>query len=125
VNARDEAFRGIEIVTVRREQLRSGVARYMRYSGETVEIFGWTPSGQSIPCLRSYAIGESVGDHAFVDERAMYWDGDAWLPLLWKDFAVWTKAVTAPKRRVTDVKDGDDLGVGDGEVDHELPVRAE
>ena len=101
------------------------MAQYMRYSGETVEVFGWTPSGQTVPCLRSHAIGENVGDPAFVDERAMYWDGDAWLPLLWKDFAVWTKADTAPKRRATDVKDRDVLPLGDGEVERELPVPAE
>ena len=77
----------------------------MRYSGQAVEIFGWTPSGQRVPCLRSHVIGENIGDHAFVDERAMYWDGDAWIPLLWKDFAVWTKADGTPKRRASDVQD--------------------
>ena len=98
------------------------MAQYMRYSGETVEVFGWTPSGQTVPCLRSHAIGENVGDPAFVDERAMYWDGDAWLPLLWKDFAVWTKADTAPKRRATD---RDVLPLEDGEDEYELRVPAE
>jgi hypothetical protein len=81
------------------------VARFMRYSGESVEIFGWTPSGRPIPCLRSHSIGENIGDHAFVDERAMRWDGDAWQPLLWKDFAVWTKADAEPKRRSSDLLD--------------------
>ena len=106
----------------------------MRYSGQAVEIFGWTPSGVSIPCLRSHVIGENIGDHAFVDERAMYWDGDAWLPLLWKDFALWTKADDTPRRRAADVDDLqieldfpleahdeidlDNLPVGDGEVEY-------
>ncbi|MEO8697041.1 MAG: hypothetical protein ABI658_26265 [Acidimicrobiales bacterium] len=81
------------------------MAQHTRYSGETVEIFGWTPSGQPIPCLRSHDLGENAGDQAFVDERAMYWDGDAWQPLLWKDFAVWTKADASPKRRASDVQD--------------------
>jgi hypothetical protein len=113
----------------------------MRYSGQAVEIFGWTPSGRPIPCLRSHAIGENIGDHAFVDERAMYWDGDAWLPLLWKDFAVWTRADIKPKRRASDVNslqieldfpleaqgeiDLDDLPVGNGELEHEFRVPAE
>ena len=81
------------------------MAHLTRYSGETVELFGWTPSGQPVPCLRSHAIGENVGDQAFVDERAMYWDGDSWQPLLWKDFAVWTRADPNPKRRASDVQD--------------------
>jgi hypothetical protein len=113
----------------------------MRYSGQAVEIFGWTPSGVSIPCLRSHVIGENIGDQAFVDERAMYWDGDAWLPLLWKDFAVWTKADDTPRRRASDVTDLqieldftleahgeidlDNLALGDGEVEYELRVPAE
>ena len=101
----------------------------MRYSGQAVEIFGWTPSGQRIPCLRSHVIGENIGDHAFVDERAMYWDGDAWLPLLWKDFAVWTKADGTPRRRASDIQgveiDLDNLPVGDDEFEYELRVPAE
>ena len=101
----------------------------MRYSGQAVEIFGWTPSGQRIPCLRSHVIGENIGDHAFVDERAMYWDGDAWLPLLWKDFAVWTKADGTPRRRASDIQDVeidlDNLPIGDDEVEYELRVPAE
>lgn len=93
----------------------------MRYSGEAVEIFATTPAGQQVPRLRSHVIGEHVGDHAFVDDHAMYWDGDAWQPLLWKDFAVWTKAEAAPRRRASDV---DDLQIElvevlslDGEID--------
>jgi hypothetical protein len=94
---------------------------YMRYSGEAVEIFATTPSGQRVPRLRSHVIGERVGDHAFVDDRAMYWDGDVWQPLSWKDFAVWKKAEVAPRRRVSDI---DDLQIElievlsrDGEID--------
>ena len=78
---------------------------YMRYSGEEVEVFGWTPAGKPVPRLRSHVTGEHVGDHAFVDERAMYWDGDSWLPLLWKDFAVWTPAQATPRRRASDIAD--------------------
>ena len=94
---------------------------YMRYSGEAVEIFATTPSGQRVPRLRSHVIGERVGEHAFVDERAMCWDGDAWQPLLWKDFAVWKQVKAAPRRRASDV---DDLQIElievlslDGEID--------
>jgi hypothetical protein len=78
---------------------------YMRYSGETVEIFAWTPAGQPVPRLRSHAVGEQIGDQAFVDGLAMSWDGDAWRAMLWKDFAVWKKADVAPKRRASDVAD--------------------
>ena len=114
------------------------MAQYTRYSGQAVEIFGWTPSGRPIPCIRSHAIGENIGDHAFVDDRAMYWDGDAWRPLLWKDFAVWTKADDTPRRRASDVRiveialddapalhDEDKLPVGNGEDEYELRVPAE
>lgn len=95
------------------------MVKFMRYSGESVEVFGWTPSGQPIPCLRSHAIGENIGDHAFVDERAMRWDGDAWQPLLWKDFAVWTKAIATQKRRSSDLQDLQ------SEVDFPVEVRDE
>ena len=101
----------------------------MRYAGRVVEIFGWTPAGQPVPCLRSHVIGETIGDHAFVDERAMSWDGDNWQPLLWKDFAVWKKGDPAPKRRASDVTPPvvhrDNRAVGAGEVEDELRVPAE
>ena len=54
-----------------------------------VEVFGRTPTGQPIPRLRGDVDGETVGDFAFVDEKAMVWNGHAWTPSPWKDFAVW------------------------------------
>lgn len=50
----------------------------------------------------------------------MYWDGDAWQPLLWKDFAVWTTADAAPKRRASDVQIELDFAV---HVRDEVDVR--
>ena len=105
------------------------MAQYMRYAGQVVEIFAWTPAGQPVPCLRAQVIGETVGDHAFVDERAMSWDGENWQALLWKDFAVWKKVGPAPKRRASDVEPPvahrGNRAVGDGEVEVELRVPAE
>jgi hypothetical protein len=41
--------------------------------------------------IPSSVAGEAVGDYAYIDDRAMQWNGVAWIPSLWKDFAVWTK----------------------------------
>ena len=70
------------------------MAQYMRYQGRAVEIFGWTPAGQSVPRLYPGDQGEHVGDYAVVNERAMEWDGHAWVPSSWKDFAVWKKTAS-------------------------------
>ena len=100
---------------------------YMCYSGEVAEVFGWTPAGTPIPRVCARVPGERVGDHAFVDERAMYWDGRAWLPLPWKDFAVWTTAEAVPRHRNSFVADFQNeldqvLGV-DGQIDFDgLPT---
>ena len=107
---------------------------YMRYSDEVVEVFGWTPGGTPVPRLCARVHGEKVGDHAFVDGRAMHWDGRAWLPLPWKDFAVWRTAEPVPTRRnsvvadfqneldevlgVDDEMDLDGLPAGDRKVEH-------
>jgi hypothetical protein len=68
--------------------------RLMQYSGTAVPIFAWTPDDQPVPVLASTVEGEHVGDQAFVDGRAMHWDGDKWVVSLWKDFAVWRKEAT-------------------------------
>ena len=64
---------------------------YMTYAGQTVEVFAYTPLGQEIPCLASGVAGEAVRDYAYIDDKAMQWNGLAWIPSLWKDFAVWTR----------------------------------
>jgi hypothetical protein len=64
----------------------------MNYRGRTVEVFGRTPTGQPIPRLDREVAGEAVGDVAFVNDKAMEWDGSAWMPSLWRDFAVWRPA---------------------------------
>ena len=48
--------------------------------------------GQPIPRLEGDVVGEAVGDVAFVNDKAMRWDGLAWIPSPWKDFAVWRRA---------------------------------
>jgi len=68
------------------------VSRFMRYQGRTVEIFGWTPKGQAVPVLPAETPGEAAGDSAFINGRAVEWDGRAWVALPWKDFAVWKLA---------------------------------
>ena len=68
------------------------VSRFMRYQGRTVEIFGWTPKGQAVPVLPAEVEGEDAGDYAFINGRAVEWDGRGWAALPWKDFAVWKLA---------------------------------
>ena len=70
------------------------MTQYMRYQGRAVEVFGWTPMGQGVPLLYPGDQGECVGDYAVVSDRAMEWDGTAWVPSAWKDFAVWKKAAS-------------------------------
>ena len=65
--------------------------RHMQYSGAAVPIFAWTPDRRPVPQLTSACDGEAVGDQAFVDGRAMTWNGDKWVNSLWKDFALWQK----------------------------------
>lgn len=65
--------------------------RLMQYSGTAVPIFAWTPDGRAVPVLEGSVEGERVGDQAFVDGRAMQWDGRRWVLSMWKDFAVWRK----------------------------------
>ena len=68
------------------------MAELMAYRGELVEVFAWTPAGQAVPRLRAEVNGENVGDYAFVDGTAMEWNGEAWIPSPWRDFAVWKTA---------------------------------
>ena len=70
------------------------MADYMRYQGRAVEVFGWTPAGQAVPRLYPGDQGEQVGDYAVVNDRAMEWDGQSWVPSAWKDFAVWKQAAS-------------------------------
>jgi hypothetical protein len=67
------------------------VTEYMHYGGRAVEVFGRTPTGQPIPRLDGDIAGETVGDVAFVNDKAMEWDGLVWVPSPWKDFAVWRR----------------------------------
>ena len=68
------------------------MSRFMRYQGRTVEIFGWTPTGQAVPVLPAETPGEAAGHYAFINGRAVEWDGGDWVALPWKDFAVWKLA---------------------------------
>ena len=70
------------------------MSQYMHYSGRAVEVFGWTPAGQPVPRLYPGDQGERIGDYAVVDERATKWDGRAWVPSAWTDFAVWRQAAS-------------------------------
>lgn len=70
------------------------MAQYMRYQGRAVEVYAWTPVGQAVPRLHPGDQGESIGDYAVVNDRAMEWDGQEWVPSAWKDFAVWKKAAS-------------------------------
>jgi len=70
------------------------VTKYMHYQGRAVEIYGWTPTGYAVPQLYSGDQGERPGDYAIVDDTAMQWDGRAWIPSSWTDFAVWKKAAS-------------------------------
>ena len=70
------------------------MAQYMRYQGRAVEVYGWTPSGDPVPRLYPGDQGESVGDYAVVNERAVEWDGQAWVPSAWKDLAVAKRAAS-------------------------------
>ena len=98
--------------------------RQMQYSGAAVPIFAWTPDGRPIPELASAFDGEAVGDQAFVEGRAMQWDGTRWVASMWKDFALWRRedAAASPYEQrelgfdVIDLDDDIDL---DG-VDREL-----
>jgi hypothetical protein len=63
----------------------------MEYSGRSVPIFAWKTDGGPVPLLTSDATGERVGDQAFVDGRAMHWDGNGWVLSMWKDFATWRR----------------------------------
>lgn len=65
--------------------------RQMQYSGTAVPIFAWTSDGRPVPELAIPLPGESVGDQAFVEGRAMQWDGTRWVASMWKDFALWRK----------------------------------
>ena len=70
------------------------MTEYMHYQGRAVEVYGWTPSGQAIPQLYPGDRGANVGDYAVVDDMAMRWDGDSWVPTPWKDLAVLTNAAS-------------------------------
>jgi hypothetical protein len=98
--------------------------RQMQYSGAAVPIFAWTPDGRPVPELTSALDGEAVGDQAFVEGRAMQWDGTRWVASMWKDFALWRKedaSVSAYEQRELgfDVIELDDEIDLDG-VDREL-----
>jgi hypothetical protein len=67
----------------------------MNYQGRRVEIFAWAPDGKAIPALPGDCPGEQVGDYAFVDGRAMEWNGFRWTISPWKDFAVWKVAASS------------------------------
>jgi len=73
-------------------RIGGAVSRYTCYQGRTIEIFGWTPDGRAVPLLPADVDGETAGDYAFINDRAMEWDGQSWVPLPWKDFAVWKLA---------------------------------
>jgi hypothetical protein len=103
---------------------RLAMPRQMQYSGAAVPIFAWTPDGRPVPELTSACAGEAVGDQAFVDGRAMQWDGTGWVASMWKDFALWrNEDVNASpyeqRELVFDVIDLDDEIDLDG-VDREL-----
>jgi hypothetical protein len=72
----------------------SGMAHYMHYQGRAVEVYGFTPSGQAVPRLYPGDQGEAVGDYAVVNERAVEWDGRAWVPSAWTNFSVSKKAAS-------------------------------
>jgi hypothetical protein len=63
----------------------------MAYSGKSVPIFAWKTDGSPVPLLTGDCVGERAGDQAFVDGRAMHWDGREWVLSLWKDFATWRR----------------------------------
>jgi hypothetical protein len=67
----------------------------MTYQGKTVEVFAWAPDGKAIPALHADCPGEKPGDYAFVDGKAMEWNGFRWVSTPWKDFAVWKVAASS------------------------------
>ncbi|MEO5842960.1 MAG: hypothetical protein ABIQ73_26615 [Acidimicrobiales bacterium] len=61
----------------------------MNFRGRTVEVFGRTPTGALIPVLPADVDGEADGDVAYIDGKAMKWDGARWVACPWSEFALW------------------------------------
>jgi hypothetical protein len=59
------------------------MAEYMQYHGRAVEVYARTSSGKAIPRLHPGDRGEAVGDYAVVNDTAVEWNGNDWVPSRW------------------------------------------
>ena len=60
------------------------MAEYMQYHGRAVEVYARTPGGKGIPRLHPGDQGESVGDYAVMNDRAVEWNGHEWVSSTWE-----------------------------------------
>ena len=68
----------------------ASMAKYMRYGGRAVEVFG-SVDDQEVPCLLLRDAGQKVGDYAYVDSQPVEWDGERWIWSPWQTLSGFNK----------------------------------